>query len=94
MDLTSVLVISCCRKLSFLPNFQLGLRKVKDVSQTDHEALKTKFNETNTQLKLEDRLLSHQQEHSKLDFKFESRENELTILQPKSAFRNYSLEDY
>lgn len=58
------------------------LNKTKNVSKGEYEALSTKFNETNTQMKVsEDRLSSQQQEYSKLNIKFESRESEITGLQ-------------
>ncbi len=46
------------------------LNKTKNVSKTDFELLTTKFNETNTQMKVsEDRFLSQQQKHLKLNLK-------------------------
>jgi len=62
------------------------LNKAKNVSKADYEILNTRFNETNTQLKVsEDRVLSHQQEFSKLNIKFESRESDLLRLQSKTS---------
>ncbi len=62
------------------------LNRTKNVSKDAFEALNTKFNETNTLMKVsEDRLLSHQQEHNKLAIKLEVRENEISLLQAKSS---------
>lgn len=62
------------------------LNKTKNVSKADYEILNIKFNETNTQMKVnEDRLSSQQQEFSKLNIKWEFRESEFAGLQSKSA---------
>ncbi|CAN5703885.1 DNA recombination protein RmuC [soil metagenome] len=62
------------------------LNKAKHVSKTEFEALASKYNETNTLLKVsEDRLLTQQQEYAKLSLKYEAREVELSGLQSKSS---------
>ncbi|MDI9311982.1 MAG: DNA recombination protein RmuC [Limnohabitans sp.] len=62
------------------------LNKSKNVPKADFELLTTKFNETNTQMKVsEDRLSSQQQEISKLNSKFDARENEITGLLSKTS---------
>ncbi|HMS65627.1 MAG TPA: DNA recombination protein RmuC [Ignavibacteria bacterium] len=58
--------------------------KVRSVSKEIHDNLSERFNETNTQLKIaEDRFLSLQQDHSKLELKFDSSESERAQLQSK-----------
>jgi len=72
------------------------LNKSKNVSKSDYELLTAKFNEINTQLKIsEDRLLTQQQENSKLTTRFESKEaefvnqqNEINQLKQKIAEGN------
>ncbi len=60
------------------------LNKTKNVSKADFESLAVKFNEINTQKKIaDDRLLSQQQEYSKLSSKFEAKESETTLLHQK-----------
>jgi len=85
MDIISTLIGLVVGLLISYIIFNL-LNKTKNVSKADFELLTAKFNETNTQMKVsEDRLLSQQQENSKLNAKFDARENEITGLQSKNS---------
>ncbi len=62
------------------------VNKATHVAKPEFEALTSKYNEINTGLKVsEDRLLTQQQEYSKLSLKYEARESELAGLQAKSS---------
>jgi len=85
MDIISTLIGLVVGLLVSYIIFNL-LNKTKNVSKADFETLTAKFNETNTQMKVsEDRLLSLQQENSKLNAKYDARENEITVLQSKNS---------
>jgi DNA recombination protein RmuC len=62
------------------------LHKAKGISKTDYETLNTKFNDSNTQLKIvEDRNSTQQLELTKLNSKLESKESEYNELQSATA---------
>lgn len=85
MDIISILIGLAVGLVLCYIIFNL-LNKSKNVSKADYELLTTKFNETNTQMKVsEDRLLSQQQEYSKLTSKFDARDNEISGLQTKNS---------
>ena len=94
MDVISILIGLALGFVISYVIFNL-LNKTKNVSKADFDLLTEKFNDTNTQLKVfEDRLLSQQQEYSKLNIKFETRENEINSLKQKIAeevAKNYAL---
>jgi DNA recombination protein RmuC len=71
------------------------LNKVKNVLKVDYEALSTKFNETNTNVKiLEERLSAHQEENLKLSSKCEIQEKEIIGLQSKSSSLETMVNNY
>jgi DNA recombination protein RmuC len=62
------------------------LQKAKGVSRADYDGLNTRFNETNTLLKItEDRFSVLQQEFNRSNNKIEAKEAELTALQSRNA---------